>query len=333
MTLITVADVQQAADRIAGRIVRTPLLSVSGFAGDVRPLLVKPENLQPIGAFKLRGALNAIGALDEQSRAAGVVTHSSGNHGQAVALAAGAYGTSAVIVMPDVSPAVKVEATRALGAEVVLVPPTERQSRTKELIAQFGYTFVPPYDDPYIIAGQGTVGLEIAADLDGWAGPDDPVTVLVPVGGGGLVSGVAVAVKAMRPNATVIGVEPELAGDLAESLRLGQLVSWSLDRTYRTEADGLRGAQVGDLPWDHIRKYVDDVYTVSEDAIGAAMRVLASKARLVAEPSGAVATAGYLSHGDALPPGPVVAVISGGNVEPARLAAILADTSDHSNRE
>jgi threonine dehydratase len=185
------------------------------------------------------------------------------------------------------------------------------------LIAAEGYVPVPPYDDPTVIAGQGTVGLEIAADL-----PDVDL-VLVPISGGGLISGVAAAVKRLCPAAAVIGVEPELAADAAESFRRGELVSWSAERTYRTIADGLRVTSVGQLPWAHIQRFVDNVVTVSEDEIRAAVRALGFGSRLVAEPSGATATAAYLFRGDRLPPGRTVAVVSGGNVDPQAYVAIL----------
>ena len=318
-SLVSADDVRAAASRIEGRVVRTPLVPAAwadAFAPADRPLWLKPENLQVIGAFKIRGALNAVGTLDEVERSRGVVTHSSGNHAQAVAYAARAYGIKAHVVMPETSPAVKVEATRALGAEVVLVPPAERAARVDELVAAHGYAFVPPFDHPRIIAGQGTIGLEVVADLP------DVATVLVPVGGGGLVSGIATAVRALRPGVRVLACEPELAADVADSMRHGERREWPLERTYRTIADSLR-VSVGELAWEHIRARVDGVLTVSEDAIRAAVRILALRSRLVAEPGGAVATAAYMTHGRELPKGPVVAIVSGGNVEPGLLAALL----------
>jgi threonine dehydratase len=226
-----------------------------------------------------------------------------------------------VIVMPDVAPAVKVEATRALGAEIVLVPPAERRAAADAIARQRGYAYVPPFDHPDVIAGQGTAGLEIAEDATAsGAGLD---TVLVPVSGGGLISGVAAAIRALRPEARVVGVEPELAADAQESLRLGRLVSWAPELTYRTAADGLRMA-LSALTWEHVRALVDDIVTVSEDEIRHAMRILATGSRLVAEPSGAVTTAAYLYRRDALPAGRNhVAVVSGGNVDPALLAGVL----------
>jgi threonine dehydratase len=317
MTLVTLPDVQAAAERIADHVVRTPLVP-AGFGDPVRPLLLKPESLQPTGAFKLRGATNAVAQLPASARERGVVAHSSGNHAQALAWAARVAGLPAVIVMPDSTPAVKVDRTRRQGAEVVLVPIEQRETVADKIIAERGAVLVHPYENPHIIAGQGTTGLEIVADLP------DVAAVLVPVSGGGLISGVATAVKSLRPQAKVIGVEPELAGDLAEGFATGRRVTWPVERTARTIADGLRVTAVGELAWAHIQEYVDDVLTVPEDAIEDAMRRIVLDARLVAEPSGAVATAAYLRHRDRLPTGPVVAIVSGGNVAPELLSRVLA---------
>ncbi len=316
--LVGIDDVRAAAERIAGRVVRTPLVPAAWTEAPQprRPLWLKPECLQAIGSFKIRGGLNAVGALDEAVRARGIVTHSSGNHAQAVAFAARSYGVKAYVVMPDTSPRVKVDATRALGAEVITVPPAERESRAVALVAEHGYAFVPPFDHPQVIAGQGTIGLEILADLP------DVATVLVPVGGGGLISGIATAVKAVRPGVRVIACEPELAADLADSWRHGERRTWPVEETYRTIADSVRVC-VGELTWQHIKARVDEVLTVSDDAIRHAVRTLARSSRLVAEPGGAVATAAYLTHADQLPEGPVVAVVSGGNIEPGLLAELL----------
>lgn len=315
---VTVDDIRAAADRIAGRVVRTPLVPLASADPD-RPLWLKPENLQPTGAFKLRGAFNAVLQRLDAARASGVVSHSSGNHARAIAWVARELGVHAVIVMPDAAPPVKVDAVRALGADVVIVSPSERDTKAGELAAEHGYVPVPPYDDADIVAGQGTVGLEIIADLP------RPAAVLVPVSGGGLLSGVATAVKALSPDTRVIGVEPELAGDAAESFRTGQRVTWTPEQTYRTIADGLRTTSLGEIPWGQIQRYVDDIVTVSEDEIRAAVRRLATDGRLVAEASGAVASAAYLHHADELGlRGDVVAVVSGGNIAPALLAELIA---------
>ncbi|MEV4833552.1 threonine/serine dehydratase [Nonomuraea sp. NPDC049486] len=303
MELVTVEDIRAAAGRIEPVVVRTPLVPV----GD---LLVKPESLQRVGSFKIRGAYNAVARL----RPAGVVTHSSGNHGQALAYAAASFGVPCVVVVPEGTPRVKTDAIRRHGAELVVVPPDRRLAAAAEVAAGRGLTLVPPYDHPDVIAGQGTIGLEILADL-----PDVEV-VAVPVSGGGLVSGIAAAVKALRPRAAVIGVEPELAADAAESLAAGRLITWEPARTFRTSADGLR-AELSELTFAHLRAHVDAVVTVTEDEIRAAMRHLATAGRLVAEPSGAVATAARLSG--KLPRGLTVAVLSGGNVDPALLCEVL----------
>ncbi|MEV0234247.1 threonine/serine dehydratase [Nonomuraea sp. NPDC050786] len=298
MDLVTIDDIRAAAGRIKGVAVRTPLVRMG-------EAWVKPESLQPVGAFKLRGAYNAVAAL----RPDGVVTHSSGNHGQALAYAAREFGVPCVVVVPEGAPKVKLAAIKGWGAKIAIVPVAERQVVAERLARERGLTLVPPYDHPLVIAGQGTVGLEIVEDL-----PDVEV-VLVPVGGGGLGSGVSTAVKALRPEAKVIGVEPELAADAAESLAAGRLVEWGLARTFRTMADGLRTG-LSELTFAHLSRRLDGIVTVSEDEIRAAMGHLARSARLVAEPSGAVATAALLSGRVPVPAGRTVAVLSGGNVDP-----------------
>ncbi|XVV04295.1 threonine ammonia-lyase [Actinosynnema sp. CA-248983] len=306
MQLVTIDDIRSAAAALEGVVVRTPLLRFDD------GLMLKPESLQAVGAFKIRGAYHALSRLAPDVRARGVVAYSSGNHAQAVAYAARLFGVPAVIVVPDNAPAVKVAATRAHGAEVVLVPMAQREQRAYELVEERGATLVPPFDHPDVIAGQGTVGLEIVADLP------DVETVLVPVSGGGLISGVATAVKALRPTARVVGVEPELAADAAASLHAGELVRWSAADRERTSADGLR-AQPSELTFAHIRAHVDDIVTVSEAEIAAAVGRLARQSRLVVEPSGAVTTAAYLKS----PSQRTVAVISGGNVDPEVFATML----------
>jgi threonine dehydratase len=250
-----------------------------------------------------------------------VITYSSGNHAQGVAYAARAVGAKAVIVMPSNAPEVKKQATAALGAEIVTVGPasSDRKVKAEELEAQFGYVMIPPYDDPQIIAGQGTCGVEIVEDL-----PDVDL-VLTPVSGGGLLSGVSAAVKHLKPEVRVIGIEPELAADARESFRGGKLVSWPAEMTTRTIADGLRTQSLGKLNFLHVRAFVDDILTITEDEIKQAVRMLVHTARLTPEPSGAVTTAALLFHQrELLPYRKAVAVMSGGNVEPEVLRAILA---------
>jgi threonine dehydratase len=319
--IVTLTDIRDAHRRLSGVAVRTVLLPVRireiDAPEDRRRLYIKPENQQPIGAFKLRGAYNKIAALEPEERGRGVITYSSGNHAQGVAYAARALDVKAVIVMPANAPAIKREATAALGAEIVLVGPgsMERMQKAEELAAEHGYIMVPPYNDEHIIAGQGTIGLEILEDLP------EVETVLLPVGGGGLISGVAAAIKLSRPDVRVIGVEPELAADARESLKSGKLVQFAAEQVSQTLADGLRTQSIGPINFEHMKLFVDDIITVSEAEIYSAARRLAANPQTVAEPSGAVAVAGYLFHGDELPKtNNNVAVISGGNIEPAMLA-------------
>ncbi len=315
--LVSLTDIRSAASRIADKVRRTPVLPTSLVAGKL--LYVKAESLQVSGSFKIRGASNAVASLSADDRARGVVTHSSGNHGQALARAAAAAGITATVVMPRGSPTVKQLATTRYGAQVVLVESSERVTAALRISAETGAVLVPPFDDPAVIAGQGTVALEILADLP------EVATVVVPVSGGGLISGIAAAVKGLRPTARVVAAEPELAGDLAESFKGGQRVMWPSELTDRTIADGLRVPAVGELNWQHISRYVDDVVTVSDEAVLAAMRRVVLEEHLVCEPSGAVAVAAALVELlGATPAGPTVAVVSGGNVDPNLLAEVVA---------
>jgi threonine dehydratase len=317
--IVTLADIREAQSRLSGVAVRTGLIPFELPPQDPRKLFLKPENLQPIGAFKLRGAYNKISTLSEEDRGRGVISYSSGNHAQGVAYAARALGVKAVIVMPDNAPAIKREATAALGADIVLVGPgsIERQLKAEELAAQHGYAIVPPYNDEKIIAGQGTMGLEILEDLPGVE------TVIVPVGGGGMLSGIATAIKLSRPSVKVIGAEPELAADAQASLRAGKIVEFAAEQVTSTMADGLRTQSIGPLNFEHIRRYVDDIVTVSEEEIREAMQRLAANPKTTAEPSGAVAVAAFLFHAAELPQTKMnVAVISGGNIEPHLLAEL-----------
>ncbi|MDQ1452721.1 MAG: hypothetical protein QOK38_2587 [Acidobacteriaceae bacterium] len=316
--LVTDAQFAEARERLHGAVLHTPLVRLTSATDTVAYL--KPESLQPIGSFKLRGAYNAVVQLSEAARRHGVITYSSGNHGQGVAYAARAFGIPAVIVMPSNAPEIKRLATTALGAQIVDVGPasSERRDRAEALAFEHGYAIIPPYDDPAIIAGQGTCGLEILADC-----PEVDL-VLAPVGGGGLLSGVAAAIRQQRPECHVVGVEPELAGDAAASLRQGRIVQYTAEQTTRTLADGLRTQSLGTLNFAHIQRYVERVITVTEHEIEQAMRRIAWDARLIAEPSGAVATAALLFHRQELPPHrTAVAIISGGNAEPATLLRVL----------
>ena len=316
LELVTIDEIREAATRIRGVATRTPLLR-----WDERTWL-KPESLQPVGAFKMRGAYNAIASLTDEERSRGVITYSSGNHAQAVARAARLMGAAAVIVMPEAAPQVKVEGVRRDGAEIVFTGPAsgERHQVALALVAQRNLVMIEPYDDRRIIAGQGTAGLEIAEDLP------RVTSVLIPVSGGGLSSGIATAVKTLAPGVRVIGVEPELAADARESLAAGEIVHWDASLTTRTEADGLRVEQLGWLPFLHLRRYVDEIVTVSEAQMLDAIRQLATGARLVVEPSGAAAMAAHLSNAapQADKDDKRVVVISGGNLDLGRFAEILA---------
>jgi threonine dehydratase len=320
--LVSLDDVRQAARRIAGVASRTPLLPIAGDAW------LKAECLQPIGSFKIRGAYNAVAQLDAAERAAGVVTHSSGNHAQGVARAARLLGMRAVVVMPRDASAVKVAAVRADGAEIDLVGPAdeERVARADELARRDGLALIPSYDDRRIVAGQGTLGLEVLEQLaESGVDPSAPLTVLVEIGGGGLASGVCVAIKGLRPDAWVIGVEPELAADARESLREHRIVRWGPELTGRTSADGMRSTALGRVTFAHLDRLLDGVVAVSEEEIARAMLHAATAARLVVEPSGATALAAWLFHRAELPSGRVTAiVVSGGNVDPTRYRELLA---------
>lgn len=316
--MVSLSDILAARALLAGVAVRTPLFDWTGTTAK-RKLFLKLENLQPIGAFKLRGAYNKIASLTKEEQRRGVVGYSSGNHAQGVAYAARALNVKAVIVMPGNAPKNKLEATAALGAEIVMVGSgsEERRLRAEQLAAEHGYVIVPPYSDAKIIAGQGTVGLEILEDLP------DVGTVLVPVGGGGLISGLSAAIKLTNPGVKVIGVEPALAADAQASLRAGHVVTLPAAQVSQTLADGLRTQSIGEINFEHIRTYVDDIVTVSEEEISEAMRSLSSNPRTVAEPSGATSVAAFLFHSSELPQTDLnVAVISGGNIDPQTLADI-----------
>jgi threonine dehydratase len=313
--LVGIEQIRAAARTLEGVTVGTPLVP---FGRPIERTFLKAESLQPIGAFKLRGAYVAIAALTAEERRQGVISYSSGNHAQGVARAAQLLGTPAVIVMPNDAPRIKAARVEADGAEIVWVGPSsdERRRVAEELANERGLAIIPPFEDDRVIAGQGTVGLEIAEALP------DLGAVLVPIGGGGLASGVAVAVKAVRPRALVIGVEPELAADARDSLEQGRIVAWPAESVGRTIADGTRTTSLGKRTFAHLAALLDSIVTVSEAEIAAAVRLIAEEARLVAEPSGALTAAAVRFHREALGldgvDGSVVAVLSGGNVDPER---------------
>ena len=314
--LVGLEAIRAAARTIAKVAVRTPLLPLDELGAQLGvTVLVKAENLQRVGAFKLRGAYNVVSQL-VAGGARGVITYSSGNHGQAVAFAARQFGVRAVIVMPETATAAKRGGVERLGGEIVLAGRTsaDRYARAMELAREQGLAVVPPYDHPGIIAGQGTVGLEIVEDCP------EVATVVVPVGGGGLSSGVAAAVKGLRPSAEVVAVEPEGAPKLNTSLREKRRVT--LEKT-GSLADGLITLSVGALNWEHLSRLVDRAGTVPDQALREAVRYLLERRKLVVEPSGAATVAWLRAQAAGSVRGPVVAVLSGGNVEWEGLEALL----------
>jgi threo-3-hydroxy-L-aspartate ammonia-lyase len=311
---ISIDDVRAAADRIAALAHRTPLLRSRTLDARVgAPVALKAENLQRTGAFKFRGACNAVAAL----RPEGVCSVSSGNHAQALTLAAREHGASATILMPHDAPASKRAATEGYGAQVIEFDryAVDREALVRELAAERGLTLVHPYDEPLVMAGQGTVGLELAAELE------DLDVVLVPCGGGGLLSGVATALRALRPAVRIVGVEPQASDDTARSLRAGERLRVEVRPTI---ADGQQLPTPGERTWPVIRALVDDVVTVSDDEIVTAMRLLFERLKVVAEPSGASALAALLAGRVELRAGTVGVVISGGNVDAARFASLVS---------
>jgi threonine dehydratase len=320
-TLVGIDAIRAASATLLGVAIRTPLVPFG--RPDARRFL-KAESLQPIGAFKIRGAYVAVASLSSVERSRGVITYSSGNHAQGVARAARLLGAPAVVVMPSDAPALKKARVEADGADVIVVGTSseERQQVAETIAAARGLTIIPPYDDDRIIAGQGTVGLEIAEDLPNVG------AVLMPIGGGGLASGVAAAVRALVSGARLIGVEPKLAADAQQSLREGRIVRWPASDVTRTIADGTRTTAIGVRPFAHLSRLLDDIVTVSEVEIAAGVRLAAEESRLVVEPSGAltVAAIAFRSAEAGLDrvDGPVVAVVSGGNVDPERYRELLA---------
>ncbi len=319
MIPVTLEDVQRARSIIDGRLHRTPLVSSMALGARIgAPLYLKLESLQKTGSFKPRGVLTKIATLTTEERARGLVTASAGNHAQALAWAATAVGVRCTVVIPATAPASKVAATEGYGATVVLEPNVSTLfARAQSLAAEHGYVFVPPFDDPAIIAGQGTVGLEVLEDMP------EVGTVVVPVGGGGLISGIALAIKSQRPNVRVIGVEPEGASAMWQSRREGHAVR--LD-SVNTIADGLSAPFAGEHTFAVVQQYVDDLVLVTDDQIRAAMALILERCKVLAEPAGAAALAALLSGAATVRQGaPVVAIVSGGNVDVSRLAALMAD--------
>lgn len=341
--LISLPQIYAARERISGVAIRTPLLRLSpsrlqdaGLEPPAFDLFLKVESEQPIGSFKLRGAYNMAAQLAPEILARGLITFSSGNHAQGVAFAARALGTKAIIVMPENAPEVKKKATAALGAEIVIVgnASSDRKLKAEELSAAHGYTTIPPYDHPAIIAGQATCGLEIMEQL-----PEVDL-ILAPVSGGGLLSGVAAAAKlaqeaglATSPQLQVWGAEPELAADAKESFESRRLVEWPAAKTSRTIGDGLRTQSLGALNLEHILRFVDGILAVPEDAIFSALRVSLQATDLIIEPSGAVSLAAALFAAQQLPPAKtVVVVLSGGNIAPELSHQLQVEIATSSRR-
>ena len=313
--LVSLDEIRAARERIKGVAKITPLIDVSSAAG--RPLWLKCEGLQPGGAFKIRGAYNMVAQLTDEERRRGVITYSSGNHGQAVAIAARALGAPAVVVMPTTAPKIKSDGARGSGAEIVFEGTTSlhRRARAEEIAAARGLTMVPPFDHKWIIAGQGTLGLEILDQCR------DVSTVLAPIGGGGLVSGVAAAIKQSKPQVTVIGIEPSGAASMKNAVDAGEVRT--LEGAHSI-ADGLMAVRPGDLNFAHVRRFVDRIDMVDDTEIAAAVRWLFVNAKIVAEPSGAAAVAAALRAAATYAP-PVVAIVSGGNLDPADLVKYTDD--------
>jgi threonine ammonia-lyase medium form len=315
--LVGRGSIEDAHRALAGVAERTPLIHAQWLSeelgGSVR---LKCENLQRGGAFKIRGAYTAIARLSDADRARGVIAYSSGNHAQGVALAARLFGIRAVVVMPTTAPGVKREGARRLGAEVVLEGTTsvERQRRAESIAAEQGLSIVPAFDHPDIIAGQGTTAIEI---LEDWP---DVEMVLVPIGGGGLISGIAAYVKQTRPEVRVIGVEPKTADAMKQSLAAGEPITIPPARTI---ADGLMPVRPGDLTFAHAREYVDDIVNVDDDAILDATRRLLRESKLIVEFSGAATVAALLSRAFDARGSQVAAVLSGGNLDPLRALELL----------
>lgn len=314
--LVGLTEIEAASRRLAGIIVPTPLLPADAVseAVDARVRL-KCENLQRAGSFKIRGAYNFVSQLSDDQVAQGIITYSSGNHAQAVALAGRLRGVRVVVVMPTTAPKVKRDGAHRLGAEIVYEGTTsiERRARAEAIADAEGLVMVPPFDHRHIIAGQGTVGLEIGRE---WSDVD---VVLAPIGGGGLASGVAASIKRMTPSARVIGVEPVGAASMRRALDAG---SPTILEEIDTIADGLAPVIAGELTFEHARELMDDVVVVEDADIRRATELLVGRQKLVVEYSGAATTAALLSGRVDVKGGQVAAVISGGNLDPSILAAL-----------
>jgi threonine dehydratase len=319
--MVNLGDVTAAQRAIAGRVHRTPLVSSAALSTMIdAPLSLKLECWQKTGSFKPRGVLNKLRALSAEERGRGLVTASAGNHAQALAWAAGAEGIPCTVVMPATAPQAKVDATRGYGATIVHEPDVLRLfDRVNELVAARGLTFVHPFDDAAVLAGQGTVGLEILEDLP------ETGTVVIPIGGGGLIAGMAVALKERKPGLRIVGVEPEGAASMWRSRQSGR--PERLEKV-DTIADGLGAPYAGELAFSLVQRYVDDLVLVTDSELRRAMVLLLERCKVLAEPAGAAGVAALLAGKASVHPGsPVVAVISGGNIDAGRLARLLSETA------
>lgn len=312
---VSISDIQDAKRRISSFVIHTPLIKLP-LDGQV---YCKAENMQKTNSFKIRGAFNFLSSLSPAERQKGVTAPSSGNHAQALACAAHHFGVPAAIAIPHNAPAIKVEATKAWGAEVVRCGGSskERQAAAQYFVDERGYHFVPPFDHNLTIAGQGTIGLEILEDMA------DVENVLVPVGGGGLLAGISLAIKSLNKNVKVYGVEPEIAADASESFKKGRRIEWPAEKTTKTIADGVRTQQVGKLNFEIIKDNVDGFLTVSEDEIVEAARFYLLNAKIGLEPTGALTLAAYLRNKDKIK-GKTVLIISGGNFDPEFIKMLLS---------
>jgi threonine dehydratase len=304
---ISLEKISEARKAIDSSVITSPIIPLTTFSPNHRnPIYLKLENLQPSGSFKIRGASYSISLLSDEQKKKGIIAYSTGNHAKACAWAAKKYGVQAEIVMSPDAPDFKLEAVKALGADIIMTEPSSEKRRqvAEELAKSKGYYLLPPYDSVPVITGQATIGLEVLEQID-------PAAVFVPVGGGGLIAGIALAIKKRKPHVKIIGVEPELEDDACRSFKEGKLV-W-LDKASSSIADAIKVLALGNMTFPLIQQYVDDMVTVSEKKIAETTLLLARSSHLIVEPAGALGLAAALSYTKPLPAGPVVAIISGGN--------------------
>lgn len=314
---ISLEKIKEAKRALSGNAITSPLIPLNTLENEKNPIYLKCENLQPSGSFKIRGASYSISTLSEEQKKKGIIAYSTGNHARACAWAAKKAGIRARIVMSPDAPSFKIEAVQALGAEIIMTEPSSEKRRqvAEELAEKNGYYLLAPYDSEPVITGQATIGLEIMEQIE-------PACVFVPVGGGGLISGIATAIKKLNPNVKVIGVEPDLEDDACRSFKTGNLVY--LSSASKSIADAIKVLALGHMTFPIIQKYVDDMVSVSEEQIKEATLLLHQKSHLVVEPAGALALASALSYKGKFPEGkPIVVVISGGNTSLSFLQSLI----------